>query len=280
VNGEESLAAELDLQGVRDRSRNLILHGKDIVPGAFVLVRPQQPAAMDVYQLRGDPQALARDADASLRYVLHFQTHSDFARILGPAFELKYRAACDDPQIFESRQRVDQLFGETIAEILVLARGSKVHEGQNRQRRLARLRGARGGRGLLEHRNIRAFRYLDPDCVMHALGLIVGFETRAKPVGVHPNDWVCLRVKGVRPPTNLTADRILLDGVLTACQRLFHNEAKEGAKSVGVLECTAGKDAIQLALHGLRLEPHKIKISCRAKGGRGFDGCGTSSEQL
>jgi hypothetical protein len=96
--------------------------------------------------------------------------------------------------------------------------------------------------------------------------LIIGFETRAKPVGVHPNDWICLRVKGVWSPTNLTADRILLDGVLTACQRLFHNEAKEDAKSVGVLECTAGKDAIQLALHGLSLHTHRVKISCRANG--------------
>ena len=58
-------AVELNLQGIRDRLRNIILDGKNIGNLAVVPFRPEMRFIGYLNELSRDPNAIARSADAA-----------------------------------------------------------------------------------------------------------------------------------------------------------------------------------------------------------------------
>ena len=58
----------------------------------------------------------------------------DGADVLVPAFERERRCPCDHLQLVHLRERVDDFFGETVGEVLVLRIRAEVGEGQDRDR--------------------------------------------------------------------------------------------------------------------------------------------------
>src|ERR1700722_7750973 len=72
--------------------------------------------------------------DASYQQRAHLKGLADFLRIIFLTFEFKDRAARHYFEIRKLRERADQAFGETIAEIFVVGVRGGVHEGQHSNR--------------------------------------------------------------------------------------------------------------------------------------------------
>ena len=123
--------AKRDLQPLDNRARDLVLHVEDVFELAVVPLGPQLIAVRRVDELRGDAHARARLAHAALEHVPHLQALRDLADLDRLALERERGRARGDVKSFDLGQRVDDLFGEAVAEVLVLGIGAHVRERQD-----------------------------------------------------------------------------------------------------------------------------------------------------
>ena len=122
-----------------DLLRDLGLDREDVVELAIVALGPHVVAVRDVDQLRGNPDAgpLLRHAALEQRADAELLTHIDDVDV--PVLEGEARRARGDLEPPQLGERVEDLLGEAIREVLVIGICAQVHERQNRDRGLHRV---------------------------------------------------------------------------------------------------------------------------------------------
>ncbi len=130
--------AQAEVELLHDRGGDLVLDLEHVDELAVEALAPDVRIVGDVDELRRDPQPLARLADAALEHGAYPQRLAHPAQVL-LATEAERRGTRDHPQIREPGQRVDDLFGQPVAEVVVLAVGAHVDERQHRDRSGARV---------------------------------------------------------------------------------------------------------------------------------------------
>src|SRR6516162_8337311 len=98
------------------------------------------------HQLCRDAQTVVSSAHAPLKNRAHFQLLADDARVDVFALEGEGRAARDDVEVRDLGESVDDFFGNTVGEILVLRVAAHIHERHYDDRIADRALGG-GGRG-------------------------------------------------------------------------------------------------------------------------------------
>jgi len=120
-----------DAERAADRPRDLVLNREDIFRLAVEALRPEEKAVGDVDELGGDPETGARPAHAPLEDgAADLEPAADLPGILGPALEGEARGARDHVQPAYFGERVDQLVGHPVGEVLVIRGWAQVGEWQ------------------------------------------------------------------------------------------------------------------------------------------------------
>ena len=123
------------LQRRRDRTRDLVLHREDAFQLAVVRVRPQMIAVADADQLRGDTQRVPFASDAAFEERTDLQFLAQFADAQVLSAQREYGRARGDAEPLDVGQRVDQLLGDAVGEVVALLVAAHVHERQHGDRR-------------------------------------------------------------------------------------------------------------------------------------------------
>jgi hypothetical protein len=110
---------------------------------------PQRVAVGGADEAHVDAQPLAGAAHAALEHGADAEPLSDRANV-GPSAELERGRARGHPDALEPAERGDQLLGQTVAEVLLVAPGAEVGERQHGDRRRGR-RDGHGGVGAVAH---------------------------------------------------------------------------------------------------------------------------------
>src|SRR5260370_36107154 len=95
---------------------------------------PEAIAIQRVYKLNADPQLLANFAYASFDNRRNLELRANLPDALGFDFEFKSGGARNHPQVVNSGESMNQVFGQTIAEILGIRFRTAVDEGRHGQR--------------------------------------------------------------------------------------------------------------------------------------------------
>ena len=98
-------------------------------------MRPAVVATRHFDELHSNPQAIVGLADAAFEQRLHVELLSDDADVLAFSGKPKGRGARGHAQAIDVRQRVDELVGQTFAEVLLVVTRTHVREWQHRDRR-------------------------------------------------------------------------------------------------------------------------------------------------
>jgi hypothetical protein len=121
-------------QLIGDRFRDLLLQREDAPQLAIVGLGPTLTPISGLHERNADAHAIPCFPHAPFQQMRHPESAADCARILRPAFKPERRSAPDDAQLADLRERVDQLLGESIGEILLRGISASVHERQHRDR--------------------------------------------------------------------------------------------------------------------------------------------------
>src|SRR5262249_2226934 len=125
-----------------------VLHRKDIVKVAVVTLGPYVIACLRFDQLRGNAQSFAGTSDTSFDDVLDAQFAPDAPDIDCLVSELERRVSRNHEQRTEPRQLRDDVFGDAVAEVLLLWIAAQVGEGQDSNRWLVVRRSGWTGRNV------------------------------------------------------------------------------------------------------------------------------------
>ena len=96
-------------------------------------------------QLRGDAEGVCGAPHAPFEDCAHVEFARDRADVGVLAFERERRGASGDLQLVDLGERVEQLFGEPVGEVLLLFVPAHVYKGQYRDRVRRRVEGGCGG---------------------------------------------------------------------------------------------------------------------------------------
>ena len=132
--------SQLGLDRADDAIGNLVLHGKGIGEVAVVALAPQMGAGRRLDELRGDAHAVTRLAHASLEHIADAQIAPDLLDVDGLALVDEARVARDHEQPAPFRQCRDDVFADTVGEVLLFGIAAHVGERQDGDRRLVRQR--------------------------------------------------------------------------------------------------------------------------------------------
>ena len=120
---------QLYFQRRYNRQRDFILNVKDVFHLTVVAFRPQMITICDVDKLRRDAQPIAGFAHAAFQHRADVQLLPDFADVNLFAFEGKGRGARSNVQSSNLRERIEQFFGQSIAEVFVVRIVADVDKG-------------------------------------------------------------------------------------------------------------------------------------------------------
>ncbi len=122
--------------GPDDAGRDLVLQVEDIRHSAVEAVRPEMRAGGGVDELTGDPQAVARLANAAFQHVAHAEFAADLLYVDGAALVGEARIPRDHEELPEPRQRRNDVLDHAVGEVFLLRVARHVDEGQHGDRRL------------------------------------------------------------------------------------------------------------------------------------------------
>src|SRR5665213_3080990 len=122
-------AHQLVLQDRRDRSGDFVLHGEYVGKLPVVTFGPQMKSVGRSYELRGNPYSVAAFANASFKNVFHAQLARDLRDLRVLAFKGERRSPGRHFESRNLRQGVDDLFRQTVAEVILLFVAAHVGEG-------------------------------------------------------------------------------------------------------------------------------------------------------
>ena len=130
------LAAEHAASKVRrDGFGDFVLDGKYVRQLAIEALRPTVITSCDIDELHGDTELIAAFAHAALQQRAHIELPTDVAHVHTRGPELKGRRAGNDTQAIQTRQDIDQLLGQPLTQIVLIAPGAHVGERQHRDGR-------------------------------------------------------------------------------------------------------------------------------------------------
>src|SRR6266566_8073702 len=109
----------------------------------------------------------------------------------------------------------------------------------------------RGRRYPLEDGDIGAFRDVDADVVVEALGLVIFLQTRAKAAGLDAHDRVGAGIVAGRSVEDLQRQSIFFEILRAAGQRLFHAEAQEPLETPRLRKARTGQNLFEVNANGV-----------------------------
>ena len=125
---------ELTAELAGDARRDVVLNGEDVGEIAIVALGPQLRAVVRPNQLSADSNPLSHPAHAAFQDRRHAESLCNARNWHVLAFESKRGSARNHLQARDSRQRVDDLLGHSVAEPFLVSRFAQVGEGQHRHR--------------------------------------------------------------------------------------------------------------------------------------------------
>lgn len=133
-------------EGSGDGTGDLVLNGEHVLRIPVVGVGPEEIPVGHVDQLGREPESPAGAPDAALEHGADLEPSSDRPDVFQLALECEGRCPGHHMQPADLRQRIDQLVGHSIGEVLVLGVGTQVGEGEHRDGLLGRRRSGHRGR--------------------------------------------------------------------------------------------------------------------------------------
>ena len=125
------LAGQAHLELVDDGLRDLVLDFKDVGHFAVIAFSPEIVPLSHVNKLHADADAVTRLAHAAFENARYAEGFTNLSHVLLHAFKYKCGCPCSYAQIFQVRQRVDDFFGQAIAEVFVLLVRAHVEKRQH-----------------------------------------------------------------------------------------------------------------------------------------------------
>ena len=111
---------------------DFVLHGKDIVDTTLVSLGPELKAVIRFYQFGYDADAIAIPLNAAFKDIRNSELSSDNAEIFIFPLELKRRGARHHTDTGQRGEVVDQIFGQTIAEVFLVFASAQIGEREDR----------------------------------------------------------------------------------------------------------------------------------------------------
>ncbi len=128
-------AAQRRRHGGDDRLHHVVLHLEDVGELAIVAIGPDVVPALDGGQVHGEPQLRPGAPHAALEDCIDAELAPDLPDVEVAAAIAERRGARGDAQPGQPGERVDQVLGQAVAEVLVLDAGAaEIREGQHRHR--------------------------------------------------------------------------------------------------------------------------------------------------
>ena len=121
----------------RDRRRDFVLDGENILELAIVALGPEVGLGFAVDQLDRHSDAIRGFAHAALNDVVHAEFPRDLLGFHRLALVNKNRVARDHQQLAEARQFGDDVLGQPVGEKLLLRIAAHIDERQHGDRRFA-----------------------------------------------------------------------------------------------------------------------------------------------
>src|SRR5690242_11396176 len=135
-NGPLFLWRERDAQGLSDLLCDLVLDFEDILEFAVVAFRPNREIGASIDELRSDPQAVPRAAQATAEHESGVQLPTNFRRGDRLIAEGQHGCAGKHTQAFDFEQLGSDVFSHSIAEILIFLHSTQILEIKNCDRLL------------------------------------------------------------------------------------------------------------------------------------------------
>ena len=180
------------------------------------------------------------------------QLLADGAHVLLPVAQLRGGVPRHYAHARHLGECVNQLFGESVAEILVLGLAAEIGEGQHRHRDYARLLARRSGCGLARRftqsqaRRVAAGDELDEHRVGRAVAIVIGLEFGTQAARFHAHDRVHARIVGWLAVEYFHADQVFLQLVRLPGERALHRKAQESDHAAGAGKKLVRQDFFQL----------------------------------
>ena len=127
--------AQGQLQGLDDVVGNLALDDEDIGELTVIGLRPQVETVGHLDQLGADTELIARLAHAALENIVDPEPAADLLYIEVGLLERVDRGPRRDAKTLDVGEGADQLFGQTVGEVLVVGIGAQIGKRQHRHRR-------------------------------------------------------------------------------------------------------------------------------------------------
>ena len=106
---------------VSDSASDLLLNGEDILQLAAKRLGPKVMTAGGLNRLRSDPQLLAGLSDAAFNDEIRPEPLPYITDIDSDPFELERRCPRNHVKLWQVRERVEDLFADPVAEIVLFA---------------------------------------------------------------------------------------------------------------------------------------------------------------
>ena len=119
-------AGQLQAESPNNVAGNLLLDREDVLHGPVEGFRPEIDAGCDIDQLRAHAQTRAGDAHTSRKHVGHLQLPAHLLHVLLDTAQPRRGVPGDYAHSPEPGERVDQLLGQAVAEVVVLRAGAEV----------------------------------------------------------------------------------------------------------------------------------------------------------
>jgi hypothetical protein len=123
---------QMHLQGTQYPVGDLILDQEDVLELPVVGLRPEMASTFRLDQLGGNAHPVARLADAAFEHVGYVEHLSDLADVAILALERKGRRARDHLEVGLLDEFIQDLLGDSLAEVVVVSIPRHVHESQHR----------------------------------------------------------------------------------------------------------------------------------------------------
>ena len=135
VLGQRGGEAHTRRQGVYETSgnggRELVLHLEDVGHATVVAFRPLRLARVRVEQLRADAQPIAVALHAALQHRAGVELAADVANVFAAVPKAEARRLRNHTNPGNAAERVHDLFGQPVAEELVIRWIRRIYEGEN-----------------------------------------------------------------------------------------------------------------------------------------------------
>src|SRR5262249_52995927 len=122
------LAEDATAQGGDHALSDLVLDGKDVVERAIEALGPEMKTSRDFNELNGNAQLIASFANAAFKQRFDTKLLADGSNVRADAAKLKGSGASRHAKTVNARERVDQLFGNALAEVVLVASRTHVYE--------------------------------------------------------------------------------------------------------------------------------------------------------